>query len=47
MDYKDSKNYLFNNPLTEDGGRLYKKTNLGLIKEVDYSKIEVKKILYF
>ena len=47
MDYKESNNYLFNNLLTEDGGRLYKKTNLGLIKEVDYSKIEVKKNFIF
>ena len=38
-DYKNKKNYLYNNWLTEDGGRLYKKRNLGLVKYVDYEKI--------
>tara|TARA_B100000902_G_scaffold59643_1_gene66732 strand:+ start:13792 stop:14559 length:768 start_codon:yes stop_codon:yes gene_type:complete len=39
-DYKDKKNYIFNNWLTEDGGRLYKKRNLGLVKLVDFKEIQ-------
>ncbi|MDC3103757.1 NDP-hexose 2,3-dehydratase family protein [Acidimicrobiaceae bacterium] len=38
-DYKNKKNYLFNNWLSEDGGRLYKKRNLGLVKNVNYEDI--------
>jgi len=38
-DYELKKNYLFNNWMTEDGGRLYKKRNLGLVKFVDYKEI--------
>jgi len=38
-DYELKENYLFNNWMTEDGGRLYKKRNLGLVKFVDYKEI--------
>ena len=38
-DFSNKKEYIFNNWLTEDGGRLYKKRNLGLIKQVEYKKI--------
>jgi oxidase EvaA len=38
-DYKNKENYIFNNWLSEDGGRLYKKRNLGLIKSVNFEKI--------
>lgn len=37
--YNNKKDFIFNNWLTEDGGRLYKKRNLGLIKQVEYKKI--------
>ena len=42
LDHEDSSQYLFNNMLTEDGGRLYKKTNKGLVKELNFSEIEIK-----
>lgn len=38
-DYKNKENYIFNNWLSEDGGRLYKKRNLGLIKSIDFEQI--------
>jgi len=38
-DYENKKNYLFNSWLSEDGGRLYKKRNLGLVKEIRYEEI--------
>ena len=41
-DFEDKKNYQFNNWLTEDGGRLYKKRNLGLIKYIPYENIQLK-----
>ena len=41
-DHEESSNYLFNNWLTEDGGRLYKKRNLALVKEVAYNDLEIK-----
>ncbi len=46
-DYKNSENYLFNNWLTEDGGRLYKKRNLGLVKYIPYEKIKLEKGFIF
>lgn len=41
-DYEESSSYLFNNWLTEDGGRLYKKRNLALVKEVEFKDLEIK-----
>lgn len=37
----ESSNYIFNSWLAEDGGRFYKKRNRGLVKFVDYSKIQL------
>ena len=36
-----NKDYLFNSWLAEDGGRFYLKRNRGVVKFVDYSKIEI------
>jgi len=41
-DYEKTENYLFNNWLTEDGGRLYNKRNLGLVKFIPYEEIRLK-----
>ena len=41
-DYEKTENYLFNNWLTEDGGRLYNKRNLGLVKFIPYEEISLK-----
>ena len=39
-DYKTNKeDYIFNQWLSEDGGRLLNKRNLGLVKNVDYKEI--------
>lgn len=46
-DYKNTENYLFNNWLTEDGGRLYKKRNLGLVKYIPYEKIKLEEGFIF
>ncbi len=46
-DYESKSEYLFNNWLTEDGGRLYKKRNLGLVKEVPFSEIKVRENFIF
>ena len=37
-----NKDYLFNQWLNEDGGRLNQKRNRGLVKNVPYEEIEVK-----
>ena len=41
-DYEKTENYLFNNWLTEDGGRLYNKRNLGLVKFIPHEEISLK-----
>ena len=41
-DYENTENYLFNNWLTEDGGRLYNKRNLGLVKFIPHEEISLK-----
>lgn len=46
-DYEEKDNYQFNNWLTEDGGRLYKKRNLGLIKFIPAENIKLKKGFIF
>ena len=38
-DFENKDNYIFNNWFSEDGGRLYKKKNLGLIKTVNFDEI--------
>ena len=40
-DYKSKKNYVFNNWLAEDGGKILKKRNLGLVKNIDHKNIEI------